>query len=132
MPAQTPQQRAPRGRRPIVEKRRIVELTLRKGASIRAVAREHGVHPNSVRQWKALYRSGKLGTQTPARRARASSATFLPVRLVAAARPPQSIGDRVCGPSVVHITLLSGVTVRIESGALDAEMVCTLVAQLQR
>jgi transposase-like protein len=131
MPAQTPQQRAPRCHRPISEKRRIVELTLREGASIRAVAREHDVHPNSVRQWKALYRSGKLGTQTPAPRARASSATFLPVSVVAAARPPQH-GDGVCGTSVVHIALLSGATVRIESGALDAGMICALVAQLQR
>jgi transposase-like protein len=43
-----PKQRAPRRSWPSAEKRRIVELTLREGASLLAIAREHGVHPNSL------------------------------------------------------------------------------------
>jgi transposase-like protein len=58
-----PEQRAPRRRWPLAEKRRIVELTLGEGASLLAVAREHGVHPNSLGRWKALYRAGKLDAQ---------------------------------------------------------------------
>jgi transposase-like protein len=45
---------------PPAEKRRIVQLTLVEGASVVAIAHEHGVHPNSLGQWKALYRAGKL------------------------------------------------------------------------
>jgi transposase-like protein len=46
-----PKPRAPRRRWPAAEKRRIVELTLRAGVSVLAIAREHGVHPNSLHQW---------------------------------------------------------------------------------
>ncbi|HEY9084924.1 MAG TPA: transposase [Candidatus Tyrphobacter sp.] len=63
--SKAPKQRAPRRRWPIAEKRRIVELTLRDGASIRAVAREQGVHPTSLCHWKVLYRAGKLNAQLP-------------------------------------------------------------------
>jgi transposase-like protein len=52
-----PTQRAPRRHWPPAEKRRIVELTLRAGVSVRAIAREHGVHPTSLHHWTALYRS---------------------------------------------------------------------------
>jgi transposase-like protein len=129
--SKAPRQRAPRRRWPLSEKRRIIELALRKGASMCAVAREQDVHPNSVRQWMALYQSGKLGTQ-PRPRARASSATFLPVQIAATVRSAQNVGDRGWGPSVVQIILPSGVTVRIESAELDAEVVGALLAQLQR
>lgn len=57
--AKAPKQRAPYRRWPLAEKRRIVELTLAIGASARAIAREHGLHPNSLCQWRALYRAGK-------------------------------------------------------------------------
>lgn len=132
--SKTPKQRAPRRRWPIPEKRRIVELTLRGGASIGAVAREHGVHPTSLCHWRGLYRSGKLCVQLPGAprgRAGASSATFLPVTIAArASRPAHDSG--VSGPSIVQITLPSGATLRIESGTLDAALVCALVAQVQR
>ena len=53
--------KSPRRRHSLSEKRRrIVELALREGSSIDAIAREQGVHPNSLRQvesavsgWKA-------------------------------------------------------------------------------
>jgi transposase-like protein len=76
--APTAEQRASRRHRSPAEKRRIVELTLRAGSSLRAIASEHGVHPNSLRRWKALYRAGEL--KAPAQReprvvAAAASAT---------------------------------------------------------
>jgi hypothetical protein len=46
--------------RPVAEKRRIVELTLCAGTSIVSIAREHGVHENTLIRWRALYRAGKL------------------------------------------------------------------------
>lgn len=47
--------------RDVVEKRRIVEETLLKGASVSSVARAHGVNANQVFQWRRLYRDGLLG-----------------------------------------------------------------------
>src|SRR3954471_11159981 len=42
------------------EKRRLVAETLRPGASVAAVAREHGVHPNQLFKWRRLAREGVL------------------------------------------------------------------------
>jgi hypothetical protein len=54
-------QRGPRRRLPLSEKRRLVELTLHDGASIRSVAREQGVNRTSlVRTGPLEYGSGSL------------------------------------------------------------------------
>jgi transposase-like protein len=42
------------------EKRRIVEKTLVKGASVARVAREYGVNANQVFSWRLLYKKGRL------------------------------------------------------------------------
>ena len=130
MAAKKQRQRAPRHHRPPAEKRRMVELTLRAGASLRAIAREHGVHPNSLRRWKTLYRAGVLEVQsTPRVEAPPAKATFVPVSLVQQPCPCVLIAG-ACGAerSVVQLTLSSGATLRIETGALDAALVCALVA----
>ncbi len=133
----SPIQRALRRRWPIAEKRRIVELTLRSGASVRAIAREQGVHPTSLCHWKALYRAGKLGGQKHSARTvtvKPSGATFVPVSIVPALRnpPPASRTDAAThGCSVLQLVLASGATLRIETGALDAELICALVAELR-
>ena len=131
--AKSPQRR-PRRHLPPAEKRRIVELTLVEGASVVAIAHEHGVHPNSLGQWKALYRAGKL--DVPARVAGpAASATFVPVSLAPDLRRPQpdTRSDAAVGRSgIVQLVLASGATLRIETSALDAALVCALVAELQR
>ena len=54
---------APRQRRSIAEKRRIVEETLAPGASVARVARAHGVNANQVFGWRRLYLAGRLGEQ---------------------------------------------------------------------
>jgi transposase len=46
--------------RDVLEKRRIVEETLRGVASVSSVARAHGVNANQVFQWRRLYRDGLL------------------------------------------------------------------------
>jgi transposase-like protein len=133
-----PKQRAPRRRLPPAEKRRIVELTLGEGASLLAIAREHGVHPNSLGQWKALYRAGKLDAPVkPTARVAgpAASATFVPVSVVPEVRRPQPTtrSDATAGRSgIVQLVLASGATLRIETAVLDAALVCALVAELQR
>jgi transposase-like protein len=136
-----PKERAPRRHLPPAEKRRIVELTLRAGTSVLAIAREHGVHPNSLHHWKALYRAGKLDAEVKSIKASprvagpAASATFVPVSLVPAVRSPQPAArpdGAVCRSGIVQLVLASGATLRIETGALDTALVCALVAELRR
>jgi transposase-like protein len=47
--------------RSVEEKRRIVEKTLVKGASVARVAQEHGVNANLLFNWRKLYSKGRLG-----------------------------------------------------------------------
>ena len=65
---------APRQRRSIAEKRRIVEETLVEGASVARVARAHGINANQVFGWRRLYLAGRLGECKPAMK-------LLPVRV---------------------------------------------------
>src|SRR5450759_4386973 len=62
-----------RRRRPVEEKRRIVEETLEAGASVARVARRHAVNANQVFYWRKKYREGRLG--------KVSSSTLLPVTI---------------------------------------------------
>jgi transposase len=133
-----PKERAPHRHWPMAEKRRIVELTRRPDASLVAIAREHDVNPNNVYRWKRLYRAGKLDAPVkPTARVAgpAASATFVPVSVVPEMRRPHPAtrSDAVAGRSgIVQLVLASGATLRIETGALDAALVCALVAELQR
>jgi transposase-like protein len=136
--AATADQRQRGPRRPVAEKRRIVELTLRAGTSIVSIAREHGVHENTLIRWRALYRAGKLDLPVKSMRrvpGPAASATFIPVSVVSEMRKlrqatgSDAIADR---SGILQIVLASGATLRIEAAALDATLVCALVAQLQR
>jgi transposase len=65
---------APRQRRSIAEKRRIVEETLVEGASVARVARGHGINANQVFGWRRQYLAGRLGECKPAMK-------LLPVRV---------------------------------------------------
>ena len=130
-----PTERATRRHWPAAEKRRIVELTLIAGASLDTIAGEHGVHPNSVYQWRRLYRAGRLdgqvkplsGVGVPV-----ASATFVPMRVIPEVRKPQPAMRQDTANCIVQIALASGATLRIETGAMDAALVCALVAELRR
>jgi transposase len=50
-----------RRRRPVEEKRRIVEETLRAGASVARVAQRYAINANQVFAWRKRYREGRLG-----------------------------------------------------------------------
>jgi transposase len=53
--------REPQRRRwPVGEKRRIVEQTLKPGASVARVALEHGINANQVFSWRRQYLQGLL------------------------------------------------------------------------
>jgi transposase len=65
--------RIARRQRSIEEKRRIVEESMRSGASVSRVARRHDVNANQVFYWRKKYREGRLGE--------ASCGKLLPVTL---------------------------------------------------
>ena len=58
-------------------KHRLVEQTLRPGASVARIAREHGVNANQVFSWRKLHREGLLGAKGKA------VANLLPVTMTA-------------------------------------------------
>lgn len=117
-------------RRSLAEKRHLVELALRPGASARAVALDHGVHQNTLGIWKREYRAGKLGAKTAKPRKDATQSTsFVPVSVASIAR---GRSDSTCCSGVVEVVFASGATLRIETEAIDAVLVSALVAELRR
>jgi len=123
--------RAPRRRWPLAEKQRIVERTLQEGASLRAIARDEGVHPTSLSHWRAKYRGGELASSTRARRARTSDARLVPVTIAPSPASRHSSSDSDAR-SVLQLVFSSGTSLRIECEALDASLVCALIAQVKR
>jgi transposase-like protein len=126
--------------RSVAEKRRIVELSLRGGASISEIARAHGIHYNSLSHWRSLYRAGKLtlgSPQVPRSPATVSSAALLPVTITPAVRSGRSAAtvapaSRGRESSIVQLTLPSGTMLRLEViGELDTEFVCALLAEVR-
>jgi len=100
-------------------KRRVVAETLEPGASVAAVARQHGLNANMVFLWRSDPRFG------PGRDATA----FLPVEVTPAgvsvpAEPVFSASD-----SRIEITLASGHRLTL-SGAFDPDMVVRLARGL--
>src|SRR5262245_9108565 len=61
------------------ERRRIVEETLKPGASVALVARTHGVNANQVFKWRAQYRKGRLDMDSPS--------TLVPVKVTDGIQP---------------------------------------------
>ena len=134
---------AARGRRwPSAEKRRIVELTLRKGASISEIALAYGIHATSLSHWRSLYRAGKLTGESPQKHVCGSvtSAKFLPVTVTAEpekhTRSPRAtvsstVSMQMRESNTVYLSLPSGATVRFEIGTLDVAFVRALLAELR-
>ncbi len=99
------------------ERRRIVEETLKPGASVSQVARAHDVNTNLVFTWRRMYRAGQLGSE--------SSSTLLPVRIgdvsVAKIQPSTRQQSKAKRSGIIDIDL-GHARVRIE-GAADPECV---------
>lgn len=116
----------PRRYRTIEEKRRIVEETMARGASVALVARRHEVNANLVFGWRKLYQQGLLGAAP-----KVPATPLLPVQLSgsrtasrraatrAAAKPVRSARHtpEVC---VVEIELAGGNCVRARGDAAIA------------
>ena len=119
--------------RGVEEKRRIVEETLRDGASVSSVARAHGVNANQVFQWRRLYRDGLLDAASSGEEMR-----LLPVAVsdearveIAGLSSAELLDEPVeAGPSVgtIELTFAWG-KLRI-AGAVDAVTLRTVLGCL--
>ncbi len=124
----------PRQRHTIEQKRRIVEETHVRGASVATVARRHQVNANQVFTWRQLYRQGLLEEK-----AAAESAQMLPVKVTtptvlptehSRGRPAPST-QRRCSSGCIEIELPSGACIRVH-GPVDRQALKQVVALLVR
>jgi len=105
-----------RGKRSASEKERIVEASFEPGASVKALAKAHGVDPTQVYRWRGQYGRKREGE---------SGAALLPVRVseesVQHGRPTRSV--------TIHLELRNA-RVRIESA--DRATVLAVLERLAR
>jgi len=115
--------------RGVEEKRRIVEETLRDGASVSSIARAHGVNANQVFQWRRLYRDGLLDVAAGGREMR-----LLPVAVSDEGqeeRLPESLDEpEETGLSSGTIELMLGWGQLRIKGAVDAGTLRTVLGCL--
>jgi transposase len=107
------------------ERRRIVEETLKPGASVALVARANGVNTNQVFKWRAQYRKGRLEIDAPT--------ILVPVKISDANPPlhrPSREKSKARKPGIIDIDL-GHARVRIE-GAADPECVRAALEHLAR
>jgi transposase len=108
-----------------LERRQIVEATLKPGASVALIARAHGVNTNQVFKWRRQYEQGRLEVE--------SSTTLLPVKIAETNTPAQAPcrTQRSRRKSGVIDIDLGHARVRIE-GPADPECVRAALAGLVR
>jgi transposase len=108
------------------ERRRIVEETLKPGASVSRVARAHDVNANQVFAWRRLYRQGRL--EVPQR-----SSSLVPVKITETAEKLRSSSQREKKPDRTGIIDIDfgHARIRIE-GAADPDCVRAAVERLIR
>ena len=110
---------------PLALKRSIVEETLKPGASVARIARQHGINANQVFLWRKAYREGMLPEPKP---------TLLPVTLAPSMiTHHQRPGPAPCGPAHIGcLTIEFGeIRVRIE-GRPDAGVLQLVLAELRQ
>ena len=91
-----------------LERRQVVEETMRPGApSVAVIARAHGVNANQVFNWRKLYHAGRLSDEV-------SATELLPVRIGEGAQSETSFAQRQA------ITHAASGTIHIELGKARA------------
>ena len=123
----------PRRPHSLEEKRRIVEETHVKGASVSSVARRHDVNPNQVFAWRQLYRKGLLDPKAAPEKTemlpvRVSTPTVLPIK-------PATQVDKTARPErtskLIEIRLANGHSVVLR-GRVDSKTLARVLAVLVR
>jgi transposase len=109
-----------------LERRQIVEESLKPGASVSLIARAHNVNTNQVFNWRKLYQEGRL--EVPQ-----GSGNLLPVRVTEDEAPTfrTSPGGQSKSKAGIIDIDLGHARVRIE-GAADPECVRAAVEGLMR
>jgi transposase len=118
----------PRRRWAVGEKCRIVEQTLKPGASVALVARAHGVNANQVFSWRRQYRQGLLSQRN------AEPVKLLPVHVSEAQEGEASRTERR------QVTASAAGTIQVEfprghvcvSGSVDGEALRIVLEHLLR
>jgi transposase len=117
-----------RRRWPVEEKRRIVEQTLKSGASVARVALAHGVNANQVFSWRRQYRQGLLGKRN------AGPVNLLPVHV------SETQASKVNRSESQQVTAAVAGTIQVEfskghvcvTGSVDGEALRIVLEHLLR
>jgi transposase len=123
--------RGKRLRRPVAEKRRIVELSFEPGMSVAGVAQEEGINANQIFTWRREYRNGQLVEPEE------TAASLLPVVMAstsseADAEQAAAVSDVPVGPvGAIHIDFLGRASITVEHGA-DCALLRTILESLRR
>ena len=127
--------RAPRRRHSAALKRELVERSLQPGASVAALAQEHGINANLLFNWRRLH----LEQQQAAAQSPAEPATVLlpvtveePVAAPAAALPcaPTTPTPRRAGSGVIEVEIGTAL-MRLRGTVDEASVRCVLQALLE-
>jgi transposase len=106
-----------------LERRQVVEETMRPGApSVAVIARAHGVNANQVFNWRKLYHAGRLNDTVAA-------TELLPVR-ISESPGEYSAAERRTASGAIHIEF-GRVRIRIE-GPVDTENLSMVLEHLGR
>ncbi len=111
-----------------LERRQVVEETMRPGApSVAVIARAHGVNANQVFNWRKLYHAGRLNDK-------AETTQLLPVR-ISESSPAECVGVErpiiaPVVPGAIHIEL-GRARIRVE-GSVDPGNLRMVLEQLGR
>ena len=123
-----PEEGRKRRMRSKLERRQVVEETMRPGApSVAVIARAHGVNANQVFNWRKLYHAGRLNDKVHA-------TALLPVRISENSHPEcPGVGPLIIAPvasGAIHIEL-GRARIRVE-GPVDPATLRTILEQLGR
>jgi len=122
----------PRRRHTIEEKRRIVEETHARGASVATVARRHGVNANQVFGWRQLYRQGLLNPG-----AAQAGSSMLPVKVSTPTVLPTERAGRAtldaerCERAFIEVKLANGHSIVVH-GKVQAKALARVIDLLVR
>jgi transposase len=110
--------------RSISEKRQIVQLTLKPGASVAEVARAHGVNANQVFKWRRAFERGELSE---------SCAALIPVTISSGSDSPSDADEvpQTSSGGAIHIELPGRAMISVESGA-DPSLVRSILESLRK
>jgi transposase len=113
-------------------KRKVVELSLAPGASVAAIALEHGINANLLFGWRKSYLKVRADTRA-GRQCTPAPATLLPVEVVASPVPavaPAAPANRSANaPGSIEIEV-AGARVRVR-GVVDAASLRSVLAALR-